>query len=644
MTADTTVVVYKREPLPQILSDESILNYCGDEFQRIENVLNRHDQAVQNVSTEVDTNNGTAIQGIATANGTIASLTSTVAGNTSAISSEATTRATEDSALATLITNLTATVSSNQSTNSAAISSEATARANADSALATLITNLTATVSSNQSTNSAAISSEATARANADSAAAKIQNTLRAINGAAVSDTWESGKSYNGGVDGNGDATGDEVVVNPYIYRCKSSHTSSNSNKPPNSTYWQAIDTVDAKIAAGVTTASNAHTTAGYAMASDLTALTSRVSTVDGIDASGVQQNAGDVYSLSQTIATNDSVVSDSLDVVSARFGVTVSDNYDNSRAYQVKDEVIYNTLIYRCTATSTGNIPTNTSYWALQDAVPGIVNAAVAVEATARATQDAALAGQISGVSASVGAVSASVTTEAQARVAADNTISTRYGVELNANGYVTGFKQINDGSSGTFKILADKFLVVDPSANAGVAGEQVFVIESGQVKMDAAFIKDLTVDNLEGDVNTITYFSSSGSRTFGGTSAGYVELTTVDCAANTAGKAHRATLNMIFSGRFENDTAEVKVEVATLTGGSPGTYATIQSLEHFCGGVNGANTTIPVIAAMSSDTTSAVRFRISVKMWGDQGNPNTTSASNTGTAKWRGYTVGLT
>jgi len=582
MTADTTVVVYKREPLPQILTDESILNYCGDEFQRIENVLNRHDEAVQNVSTEVDTNNGTAIQGIATANGTIASLTSTVNGNTSAISSEATTRATEDSALA------------------------------------TLITNLTATVSSNQSTNSAAISSEATARANADSAAAKIQNTLRAINGAAVSDTWESGKSYNGGVDGNGDATGDEVVVNPYIYRCKSSHTSSNSNKPPNSTYWQAIDTVDAKIAAGVTTASNAHTTAGYAMASDLTALTSRVSTVDGIDASGVQQNAGDVYSLSQTIATNDSVVSDSLDVVSARFGVTVSDNYDNSRAYQVKDEVIYNTLIYRCTATSTGNIPTNTSYWALQDAVPGIVNAAVAVEA--------------------------------QARVAADNTISARYGVELNANGYVTGFRQINDGTTGTFKILADKFLVVDPSSSAGVAGEQVFSIESGQVRMNAAFIKDLTVDNIEGDVNTITYFSSSGSRTFGPTSVaginstGFVELTTVDCAANTAGKTHRPTLNMIFSGRFENDTAEVKVEVATLTGGSPGTYSTIQSLEHFCGGVNGANTTIPVIAAMSSDTTSAVRFRISIKMWGDQGNPNTTSASNTGTAKWRGYTVGLT
>lgn len=408
MTADTTVVVYKREPLPQILTDESILNYCGDEFQRIENVLNRHDEAVQNVSEEVDTND-------ASADASIASLTSSVAGNTAAISSEASTRASADSALSTLITNLTSTVG----TNTAAISTEQTARANADTALATDITNLTATVG----TNTASITTEATARANADTA-----------------------------------------------------------------------------------------------LATDITNLT------------------------------------------------------------------------------------------------------------------------------ATVGTVSASVTTEAAARAAADNTISARYGVELNANGYVTGFKQINDGSSGTFKILADKFLVVDPSASAGVAGEQVFVIESGAVKMNAAFIKDLTVDNIEGDVNTITYFSSSGSKTFGGTSAGYVELTTVDCAANTAGKAHRPTLNMIFSGRFENDTAEVKVEVATLTGGSPGTYSTIQSLEHFCGGVNGANTTIPVIAAMSSDTTSAVRFRISVKMWGDQGDPNTTSASNTGTAKWRGYTVGLT
>ena len=44
-----------------------------------------------------------------------------------------------------------------------------------------------------------------------------------------------------------------------------------------------------------------------------------------------------------------------------------------------------------------------------------------------------------------------------------------------------------------------------------------------------------------------------------------------------------------------------------------------------------------------MSSNTTSDVRFKVSIKMFGDQGSPNTTSASNTGTANWRGYTVGL-
>lgn len=48
-------------------------------------------------------------------------------------------------------------------------------------------------------------------------------------------------------------------------------------------------------------------------------------------------------------------------------------------------------------------------------------------------------------------------------------NTVSTalaRQAIELDVNGYVTGFEQINDGTSGDFKILADKFSVVTPSA----------------------------------------------------------------------------------------------------------------------------------------------------------------------------------
>ncbi len=76
------------------------------------------------------------------------------------ITTEQTVRASADSALASQITTLSATVSSN----TAAISTESTARANADSALSSQITTVSAAVSDN----AVAITTEASARAAAD--------------------------------------------------------------------------------------------------------------------------------------------------------------------------------------------------------------------------------------------------------------------------------------------------------------------------------------------------------------------------------------------------------------------------------------------------------------------------------------------
>ena len=42
---------------------------------------------------------------------------------------------------------------------------------------------------------------------------------------------------------------------------------------------------------------------------------------------------------------------------------------------------------------------------------------------------------------------------------------IYAKYGVTLNVDGYITGFAQHNDGSSGSFVILADNFAIVSPS-----------------------------------------------------------------------------------------------------------------------------------------------------------------------------------
>ena len=204
---------------------------------------------------------------------------------------------------------------------------------------------------------------------------------------------------------------------------------------------------------------------------------------------------------------------------------------------------------------------------------------AAVTSEATARANADTANASSINTVSASVtteataraaadtaeanariaadNTITASVTTEASVRAAADNTLLAKYGVTLNSNGYVTGFSQNNNGTTGTFKILADKFTIIDPADSAGEAGTQVFDITNGVVTMEAAHIKNLTVGNVGGTISATSVFSGSASKTFGGTSAGYRELLTVDCPANSGSKAHIPLLNMVFDGAFATDTA---------------------------------------------------------------------------------------
>ena len=127
------------------------------------------------------------------------------------------------------------------------------------------------------------------------------------------------------------------------------------------------------------------------------------------------------------------------------------------------------------------------------------LVAASVVTETEARVAADGTLATDIT-------TVASSVTTEATARAAADNTLLAKYGVTLNSNGYVTGFAQNNDGTTGTFKILADKFTIIDPSDSAGEAGTQVFDIENGVVTMGSAHIGNLSIGTGKITDNAVT------------------------------------------------------------------------------------------------------------------------------------------
>ena len=491
--------------------------------------------------------------------------------NAASIVTEATARSDADSALASLITTLSATSSEGDATNAASIVTEATARSNGDSAVATTVTALAASTLAADTANAASVVAAATAASSATSALTNVVNAQRSLFGAAVSDTWDSTKQYIGStetIDSVDVATGEEAVKGGLVYRCRATHT---NQQPPSTSYWDLVDTVAAVVSASVLIESNTRASADLAQAQTSTAISGRVTTLedDTTDADAAAVNAADIVTTNSLIVTNDSAYSERFELTAARFGITVTDTYDNARTYQIGEEAIYLSNLYRCTAISLGNIPTNTSFWAFQALVPADISAAVLTETNARVTADTALASDIttltstvtnnnntlaaavsseastrasadsaaassiSTVSASVATeataranadtaeanaraaadntITASVTTEASVRAATDNTLLAKYGVTLDSNGYITGFSQNNDGTSGQFKIIADDFRIIDPSDTAGEAGAQVFSVIGGIVTMDTAHIGNLTIGTGKITDNAVTVSSAA-------------------------------------------------------------------------------------------------------------------------------------
>ena len=73
---------------------------------------------------------------------------------------------------------------------------------------------------------------------------------------------------------------------------------------------------------------------------------------------------------------------------------------------------------------------------------------------------------------------------------------LESRYGVGLNVDGFVTGFVQNNDGTSGSFAILADEFKVVDPNGGPNGTQQTVFSIDNGLVRINNARVGTSILD----------------------------------------------------------------------------------------------------------------------------------------------------
>lgn len=120
---------------------------------------------------------------------------------------------------------------------------------------------------------------------------------------------------------------------------------------------------------------------------------------------------------------------------------------------------------------------------------------AAITAEAITRAADDAAeaalrvaLAARVTTAEGDISSASVLISANASAITDTETDITSlmaHYGVTLNVDGYITGFAQNNDGTTGSFVVLADKFAIITPStvwqaATAYTLGQMVRPVAS--------------------------------------------------------------------------------------------------------------------------------------------------------------------
>lgn len=151
-----------------------------------------------------------------------------------------------------------------------------------------------------------------------------------------------------------------------------------------------------------------------------------------------------------------------------------------------------------------------------------GLAEAGIIETNTAIATESEARATSIDGLIVRLDDAEASITTLQQV----DTTLGAKYGVALNVNGYVTGFVQNNNGTSGSFTVVANRFAIVDPNGGSPIVPFEVSggvvrapYIVAGDVyanTITANKIVDLSVETSKIANNAVTNGASAFSSGF--------------------------------------------------------------------------------------------------------------------------------
>lgn len=144
-----------------------------------------------------------------------------------------------------------------------------------------------------------------------------------------------------------------------------------------------------------------------------------------------------------------------------------------------------------------------------------------------------------ITQVTATANNASVSASQALSTSISVQGKLTSQYTLELNANGYVSGIKAFNNGSTSSFIIQADRFAVASPSNPSIVP----FQVVGNVVLINNASIKNLNADNL---VTGATYeiFETVSSNLVSSSSTTFALLQGMDFSVNLT----RPGLVMVF------------------------------------------------------------------------------------------------
>lgn len=139
--------------------------------------------------------------------------------------------------------------------------------------------------------------------------------------------------------------------------------------------------------------------------------------------------------------------------------------------------------------------------------------------EATTRAEKDLALARQANTIIAELDEAKSTIQVTSQAVAEVDGKVSAQHTIQLDVNGYVSGYGSYNDGTTADFAVLADRFWIAQPGKPNSAT--KPFMVVNGVNYLDTAVIREGSIES--GKLGPITFgkiFDDAGSpiTTLGG------------------------------------------------------------------------------------------------------------------------------